>query len=74
MASFAFEVVAYDLTDSMLSIVSAAANERGLSNIRTQLGSVESLPYRAGEFDWVISRYSAHHWRDIQRALAKSDA
>ena len=69
VASYAIEVVAYDLTDSMLSIVSAAAKERGLSNIRTQLGSVESLPYRAGEFDWVISRYSAHHWRDIRRAL-----
>jgi ubiquinone/menaquinone biosynthesis C-methylase UbiE len=69
VAPFAFEVVAYDLTDSMLSIVSAAARERGLSKIRTQLGSVESLPYGAAEFDWVISRYSAHHWREIGRAL-----
>jgi len=69
VAPFASEVVAYDLTESMLDIVSAAARERGLSNIRAQLGSVESLPYRAGEFDCVISRYSAHHWRDIRLAL-----
>lgn len=68
-APVASEVVAYDLTEAMLSVVAAAAAERGLTNIRTQRGSVELLPYDDGEFDWVISRYSAHHWRDVRRAL-----
>jgi ubiquinone/menaquinone biosynthesis C-methylase UbiE len=68
-APFASEVIAYDLTESMLNVVAAAAAERGFANIRTQRGSVELLPYDDAEFDWVISRYSAHHWRDVRRAL-----
>jgi ubiquinone/menaquinone biosynthesis C-methylase UbiE len=68
-APFASEVIAYDLTESMLKVVAATAAERGLSNIRTRRGSVESLPYDAATFDWVISRYSAHHWRNLQQAL-----
>lgn len=69
VAPFAQEVVAYDITESMLGVVAAAAQERRLPNIRTQLGSVEKLPYDSERFDWIISRYSAHHWRDVLQAL-----
>lgn len=69
VAPFAREVVAYDLTESMLRVVVAASAERRLSNIRAQLGSVERLPFDDARFDWVISRYSAHHWKDVRRAL-----
>jgi ubiquinone/menaquinone biosynthesis C-methylase UbiE len=69
IAPFAQKVVAYDLTESMLEVVAGEAQERRLANIQTQQGSVESLPFVAGEFDWVISRYSAHHWKDVNQAL-----
>ena len=65
------EVVAYDLSAEMLDVVAEAAEERGLRNIKTQQGVVESLPFEDASFDLVVSRYSAHHWRDFELACAK---
>ena len=63
------EVVAYDLSQQMLDVVAAAARDRGLSNVRTVRGAAERLPFEDGEFDFVFSRYSAHHWSDLGLAL-----
>ncbi|CBG86995.1 class I SAM-dependent methyltransferase [Citrobacter rodentium] len=63
------QVVAYDLSAQMLEVVAQAAQERGLTNIVTRQGYAESLPFEAGAFDIVISRYSAHHWHDVGQAL-----
>jgi ubiquinone/menaquinone biosynthesis C-methylase UbiE len=70
-ASMAAEVVSYDLTDSMLRVVEQAAADRGLANIRTVRGRAERLPFADAGFDWVISRYSAHHWRNLDSAMAE---
>jgi ubiquinone/menaquinone biosynthesis C-methylase UbiE len=69
IAPFAREVTAFDLTAGMLEVTAAAAKERGLSNISTTQGSVEELPFNGQRFDFVVSRYSAHHWNDVPRAL-----
>lgn len=66
------EVVAYDLSEQMLAVVAAAAQARGLSNVQTRLGAAESLPFADGEFDFVFSRYSAHHWSDLGLALRET--
>jgi SAM-dependent methyltransferase len=71
VAPRAAKVVAYDLAPQMLATVEAAAAERGFGNIVTQEGAAESLPFDAGTFDWVISRFSAHHWHDVPRAMAE---
>ncbi|ARB29514.1 methyltransferase domain-containing protein [Pseudomonas tolaasii] len=63
------DVVAYDLSQQMLDVVAAAAKDRGLRNIRTVHGAAERLPFVDGEFDFVFSRYSAHHWSDLGAAL-----
>jgi ubiquinone/menaquinone biosynthesis C-methylase UbiE len=68
-APFAREVIAFDLTAGMLEVTAATAKERGLSNISTAQGSVEDLPFDSQQFDFVVSRYSAHHWNDVPRAL-----
>lgn len=73
-ASFAISqqvksVTAYDLSDSMLEVVAQTTKDRGFDNIATQKGMVESLPFPDHHFDIVISRYSAHHWHDVDRAL-----
>jgi ubiquinone/menaquinone biosynthesis C-methylase UbiE len=68
-APFAREVIAFDLTPAMLEVTEAAAKERGLANISTMQGSVEELPFHSAQFDFVVSRYSAHHWNDVPRAL-----
>ncbi|MFV3405133.1 class I SAM-dependent methyltransferase [Pseudomonas sp. NY15463] len=69
VAPLVAEVVAYDLSQSMLDVVAAAANARGLANIRTEHGAAERLPFDEGTFDFVFSRYSAHHWSDLGLAL-----
>ncbi|MDH4585366.1 methyltransferase domain-containing protein [Pseudomonas sp. BN415] len=63
------EVVAYDLSEQMLDVVASAAAQRGHGNVVTQQGAAESLPFADGSFDFVFSRYSAHHWSDLGLAL-----
>lgn len=65
------EVVALDLTAAMLDQVQILASERGLTNIRTQQGDVEDIPFADGMFDVVVTRYSAHHWPNPAKALAE---
>lgn len=69
VAPFAKEVIAYDLTAEMLATVAEAASQKGIPNITTVQGNAESLPFVEEEFDFVISRYSAHHWLEIGTAL-----
>ena len=66
------EVVAYDLSAAMLEVVARAATERGIANLVTQQGVVEQLPFSDECFDCVLSRYSAHHWRDFDAALREA--
>lgn len=63
------DVTAYDLSEKMLAVVRQAASDRQLNNLRTVHGAAEALPFAEGEFDVVISRYSAHHWHDVPQAL-----
>jgi ubiquinone/menaquinone biosynthesis C-methylase UbiE len=68
-APYVAEVIAYDLTPPMLEQVNRLAQERGITNVRTQQGDVETLPFDAESLDAVVSRYSAHHWVQPQHAL-----
>jgi len=65
------QVVAYDLTASMLEQVEQLAIKRGVTNLTTRQGDVEVLPFDDASFDLVVSRYSAHHWPHPARALAE---
>src|SRR5262249_45432867 len=71
VAPRAGEVVAYDLSAEMLGVVARAAADRGIVNIATKQGVAEQLPFPDASFDCVLSRYSAHHWRDFEAALRK---
>ena len=66
------KVVAYDLSGDMLAAVRHAAAERGLGNIATQAGAAEDVPFPDRSFDFVLSRYSAHHWQDFARGLREA--
>ena len=66
------EVVAYDLSHEMLAVVARAATERGLHNIVIEQGGAESLPFADAQFDWVASRFSAHHWSDWTAGLREA--
>ena len=62
-------VTAYDMSGQMLQVVEQAAKERGLANVVTRQGVAESLPFADAVFDLVVSRYSAHHWHDVPKAM-----
>ena len=72
LARHATEVAAVDLSADMVAAVARTAEAKGLSNIRTQQASVEKLPYPDAHFDFVASRYSAHHWHDFEGGLREA--
>ncbi len=65
-------VVAYDLSREMINIVTNEAKRRDLRNVFTKEGQAEYLPFEDASFDWVCTRYSAHHWTEIHRALREA--
>ena len=65
-------VTAYDLSADMLAAVGAEAARRGLTNITTRQGPAEQLPFDDASFDFVLTRFSAHHWRDLPAALREA--
>jgi ubiquinone/menaquinone biosynthesis C-methylase UbiE len=69
LAPLLTRVVATDPSPSMLATVAAAARDRGLAHVETVQAGAHRLPFAAGEFDVVASRYSAHHWLDVPAAL-----
>ena len=64
-------VTAYDPSSSMLALVAQEAAARGAAAIDTCVGPAEALPFENGTFDLVVTRYSAHHWAHVPRALAE---
>lgn len=68
-APYVAEVVACDVTQSMLEAVAATAAERGFGNIATQQAPAEKLPFDDRYFDAVLCRFTAHHWQDMERGL-----
>jgi ubiquinone/menaquinone biosynthesis C-methylase UbiE len=55
------EVVGIDLTPTMLEVAERQRQERGLSNVRFQVGDAEHLPFADEEFDVIVCRLAFHH-------------
>lgn len=72
MARHAGRVAAVDLSADMLQAVAQTAQRKGLSNIETHCASVDRLPFADAGFDFVVTRYSAHHWRDFEGGLREA--
>ncbi|HKR86881.1 MAG TPA: class I SAM-dependent methyltransferase, partial [Phenylobacterium sp.] len=72
LAPHAGAVVACDLSGEMLAAVRGAAAARGLANIATEQAPAERLPFADAAFDFVATRFSAHHWRDLSAGLAQA--
>jgi ubiquinone/menaquinone biosynthesis C-methylase UbiE len=72
VAPHARAVVACDLAPEMLDVVAKTAAERGLTNLTTEQGVAECLPFADESFDIVVSRYSAHHWQDFGAGLREA--
>ncbi len=64
MAPHVAHVTAFDLTPEMLAQARALANAEGLDNIEFAEGNAERLPFEAGSFDRVVTRFAVHHFAD----------
>ena len=69
LAPMVGEVVAVDLTREMLQKARERCLQAGVENVRFQLGTAESLPYRNGTFDTVVTRLTIHHFEDPKVAM-----
>ena len=66
------EVVGLDLTEEMLREARKLAKERGVDNVTFHAADVHRLPSELdASFDLVTCRRAAHHFSDIDRALAE---
>jgi ubiquinone/menaquinone biosynthesis C-methylase UbiE len=68
MAQAGAQVTAYDLSTEMVAVLRGEAERRKLS-IRAMQGPAEQLPFADATFDVVATRFSAHHWSDVQAAM-----
>lgn len=64
-------VTAFDPSAPMLSVVAREAALRGHQTLDTEAGSAESLPFADATFGIVATRYSAHHWAQVPRAMTE---
>ena len=64
-------VMAVDLTAAMLGGARALAAERGAKNVEFQVADVHRLPFADRSFELVTCRRGAHHFSDLERALAE---
>lgn len=64
-------IVALDPSATMLEQVHAEAARRGQGNIQTLRCGAEALPFADASVDLVATRYSAHHWTDLDAAMAE---
>lgn len=69
LAPHVTQVVAYDLTEEMLTETARNAAERGLANVTTRQGPAESLPFPDASFDIVTVRQAPHHFADVRAAV-----
>ncbi len=65
------EVVGLDLTPAPLAIAKRQARERGLDNVRFQVGDAEHLPFGDEEFDVVVCRFAFHHFANPTKVLGE---
>jgi ubiquinone/menaquinone biosynthesis C-methylase UbiE len=71
LAPHVTRVIAYDLTQEMLRETRRNATARGLTNVYTQRGPAEKLPFRDASFDIVTSRHAPHHFTDVRAAVSE---
>ena len=65
------EVVGVDLTAAPIAIAQRTSRERGLTNVRFEIGEADNLAYGDGEFDVVVCRFAFHHFRNPAAILAQ---
>jgi len=65
------EVIGVDLTEAPLKIAEQTRRDRGIANVRFQLGDADRVPFGDGEFDVVISRFAVHHFDNPRKVIGE---
>jgi SAM-dependent methyltransferase len=60
-----------DLTPEMLEVGKREVDAAGVGNVVFQLGEADAMPFLAGSFELVVSRFAVHHFADPAAALAE---
>lgn len=71
LAPHVARMVALDPSPGMLGAVAQTAAATGLRQIETRQGNAESLPFGACSFQLACTRYSAHHWTQLEKAVGE---
>jgi ubiquinone/menaquinone biosynthesis C-methylase UbiE len=69
LAKYVKQVVAIDITPEMLAEAEEASRQQNADNIEFLLEDVHNLHISDCRFDIVVSRFAAHHFSDIKKAL-----
>jgi ubiquinone/menaquinone biosynthesis C-methylase UbiE len=64
-------VTGIDLTPAMIERARQIQQDKGLTNMSWQIGTVLPLPYPEASFSLVVSRYSFHHFLEPQAVFAE---
>ncbi len=70
-AAVCAEVVGLDLTAAPIAIANRTARERGLRNVRFEVGDCEHLAFPDGAFDVVVCRFAVHHLENPAAVIAE---
>lgn len=69
LAPHVTKVIAYDMTQEMLLEAKSNAVTRGLTNLTTEKGIAEDLPFPDSTFDIVTVRHAPHHFANVTAAV-----
>lgn len=72
LAPWSRRVLAVDLAEEMLGAVAQRASDLGLTTIETRQGAAEAIPLEADAADLIVTRFSAHHWTDLDAGLREA--
>jgi ArsR family transcriptional regulator len=72
LAEVAEVVTAVDLSPEMLAALTARAKTKGITNVETVEGDIESLPLPDSSHDVVVMSQALHHAHDPLRALKEA--
>jgi len=71
IAQVAHHVTGIDITAAMIKQARARQQSKGLRNVSWKVDDVLPLPFVAGSFSVVFTRYSFHHFLDPKAVLAE---
>jgi ubiquinone/menaquinone biosynthesis C-methylase UbiE len=71
LAEKARQVFSLDLSEAMQAQAIFEAQNKSLKNVTFKIANAEDLPYKAGKFDKVTSRFGFHHFNDTAKVLSE---